>query len=119
LKEQILNLQNRVSNLMQTVNDRTSETEMLRKRVNREVSLSNGIMESKALSPKSESSANREEVAGLKYVCFSMILICVKSKCKDILFRSCKRRIWLPRKELSSWNLKISCFLLRLVSFAR
>ena len=40
--------------------------ETLRKKVNREVSLSNGV-DSKTLSPKSESS-NREEVAGLKYV---------------------------------------------------
>jgi CAP-Gly domain-containing linker protein 1 len=53
---------------MQTVDDRTSEMETLRKKVNREVSLSNGILESKGLSPKSESSTNREEVAGLKYV---------------------------------------------------
>jgi CAP-Gly domain-containing linker protein 1 len=51
---------------MQTIDDRTSEIEMLRKKVNREVSLSNGILEPKAHSPKSESSANREEVAGLK-----------------------------------------------------
>ena len=51
---------------MQTVDDQTGEIEILRKRANREVSLSNGVFESKVISPKSESSANREEVAGLK-----------------------------------------------------
>jgi len=51
---------------MQTIDDRTSEIETLRKKANREVSLSNGILESKSHSPKSESCANREEVAGLK-----------------------------------------------------
>jgi len=48
---------------MQTIDDRTCEIETLRKKVNREVSLSNGILEPKAHSP---TSANREEVAGLK-----------------------------------------------------
>jgi len=38
--------------------------ETLRKKVNREASLSNGVVDSKTLSPKSD----REEVAGLKYV---------------------------------------------------
>lgn len=53
---------------MQTVDDQSSDMETLRKKVNREVSLSNGILEPKVLSPKSELFANREEVAGLKYV---------------------------------------------------
>ena len=106
---------------MQTVDDRTGEIETLRKKFNREVSLPNGILESKALSPKSESSANREEVAGLKYVSLlSVVLIYVERRnYEGILFRSCKRRIWLLHKELSSWNLRISCFLLRQLSFAR
>lgn len=106
---------------MQTVDDRTGEMETLRKKVNREVSLPNGILESKTLSPKSEYSANREEVAGLKYVSsLSIVQIYVERRdFEGTLFRSCKRRIWLLHKELSSWNPRISCFLLRQLSFAR
>jgi hypothetical protein len=59
---------------MQTVDNQTSEVETLRKKVNREVSISNGISEPKNLSPKSEASTNREEVAGLKYVVY---LLCM------------------------------------------
>lgn len=72
LKKQILDFQSRVSDLMQRIDDQTSEMETLRKKVNREASLSNGV-DSKALSPKSESS-NREEVAGLKYVVVKLFL---------------------------------------------
>jgi hypothetical protein len=61
---------------MQTVDDQTNEMEMLRKKVNREVSLSNGISEPKVFSPKTEPSTNREEVAGLKYViCFLPLIM--------------------------------------------
>jgi hypothetical protein len=55
-----------VTDLTQALEVQTSEMDSLRKKGNREVSLSNGMFDSKALPPKSDLFANREEIAGLK-----------------------------------------------------
>ncbi|CAA7259296.1 unnamed protein product [Cyclocybe aegerita] len=67
LHGQIAGLNSKVSELTQSLNDQNNEMDGLRKKLNREA-LVNGTSEPKAVSPKSESSTVREEVAGLKHI---------------------------------------------------
>lgn len=68
LREQIILLQGRISELTKTLDARTIELESVRKKSNRDAPISaSGTDQSRPISSKSDSPTAREEVAGLKY----------------------------------------------------
>lgn len=80
LRDKIQLLEKKVSELTQILEDRTSEIEGTRKKLNRDASVLNGGLESsRSNSSKPEPSTVREEVAGLKLgkpdaICFGHTL---------------------------------------------
>ena len=67
LRDKIRLLEKKISELTQILEDRTNETEGMRKKLNRDASVLNGGLESsRSNSSKPEPSIVREEVAGLK-----------------------------------------------------
>ncbi|KAF9481560.1 hypothetical protein BDN70DRAFT_876224 [Pholiota conissans] len=68
LREQVLHLQERLSDLKQTLDAKTAELEAARKKTNRDAAVTSSAVELTRSSSKSDSSAAREEVAGLKHI---------------------------------------------------
>ena len=58
-----------MSDLRQTLEDRTAELESVKKKANRDTAINNGVQEPSVKSSKGESSNATQEITGLKCVC--------------------------------------------------
>lgn len=115
-----------VASLRVQLEERTTELDTVRKKLNREASL-NGVTtdSSKAAVPaspssKSDLSATKEEIKGLKYAIISCwlgdMLLTTRS---DTLSRNCRRRTMRYRSRTISSRRRTSCYRLRSTNCAR
>jgi hypothetical protein len=117
LHDRNADLERKLSESLSDLEDRTQELETTRKRSNRDVPF--GVQDvHKAITPKYDASTLREEVAGLKYVC-SGSSPCPLTSNSDISFRTCKKKILLPRNESNIWSPRTNSCLLRLSNFVK